>query len=64
METSLNVSGMTCRSIVRHINAALHDLPGVTKVEVRLADGRVVVTHDAAASPVGDIVQAIEHAPA
>ncbi len=47
--TSLNVHGMTCASCVRHVQDALR-LDGVARVDVRLADGRVEIEHDARSS--------------
>ena len=47
--TTLEVHGMTCQSCVRHIRDALR-LDGVARVDVRLADGRVEIEHDARSS--------------
>jgi copper chaperone CopZ len=44
-EISLEVLGMTCRSCAGHVNAALSALDGVSKVEVRFRDGKVVVEY-------------------
>lgn len=46
----LNVQGMTCGSCVKHVNAALNPLAGVTAVEVDLSAGRVRVTGSAEAA--------------
>ena len=45
-QTLLAVEGMTCPSCIRHIDSALRDVDGVTKVEVRLREGRVLVEHE------------------
>ena len=45
-ETLLDVSGMSCGSCVRHVNTALRKLAGVSNVDVRLNEGRVLVEHD------------------
>lgn len=46
-ETPINVGGMSCPSCIRHIDGALKRLGGVSNVDVRLREGRVVVRHDA-----------------
>jgi copper chaperone len=46
-EVLLDVMGMTCPSCIRHVSAALTDLDGVLKVDVRLRDGKVLVQYDA-----------------
>lgn len=43
----LNVQGMTCGSCVKHVNAALSQLAGVSSVDVDLSNGRVRVTGSA-----------------
>ena len=43
----LRVEGMSCASCVRHVNAALASVAGVTEVSVDLAAGRVRVSGDA-----------------
>lgn len=45
-QTTLQVEGMSCPSCVRHIDEAIRALGGVSKVDVRLRDGTVVVTHE------------------
>ena len=47
IQTTLQVEGMSCPSCVHHIDEAIRSLGGVSKVEVRLRDGTVVVTHEA-----------------
>ncbi len=61
-ETVLSVSGMTCMSCVRHVDRALRDLEGVTAVEVRLREGRVLVEHDAETAPLEAMVEALRDA--
>ncbi len=46
-ETVLNVQGMSCPSCVHHVGTALRDVDGVAKVDVRLREGKVLVSHDA-----------------
>ncbi len=50
MITTLRVSGMTCNGCVKHVDAALREVPGVTAVEVELASGRAKVVGEAAAA--------------
>ncbi|MFF0658094.1 MULTISPECIES: heavy-metal-associated domain-containing protein [Micromonospora] len=44
METTYQVSGMTCGHCVNSVSTELSALPGVTDVQVDLATGRVTVT--------------------
>ncbi|MFY1659107.1 heavy-metal-associated domain-containing protein [Micromonospora sp. WMMD1274] len=44
METTYQVSGMTCGHCVNSVSTELSALPGVTDVQVDLASGRVTVT--------------------
>jgi len=59
--TTLRVSGMTCNGCVKHVDAALRKVPGVTAVEVDLAHGRAKVVHDEQ-SPVPALVAAVDDA--
>ena len=61
-ETLLNVGGMTCMSCVRHVDTALRDLEGVSAVEVRFREGKVLVKHDAASAPIEAMVEALRDA--
>ena len=61
-EIVLEVMGMTCPSCVRHVNAALADLDGVGKVEVRLRDGKVVVQYDPERVQVSALIEALSEA--
>ena len=47
MITTLRVSGMTCNGCVKHVDAALREVPGVTAVQVDLAAGQAKVVHEA-----------------
>jgi copper chaperone len=58
----LDVLGMSCPSCVRHINAALAELDGVAKVEVRLRDGKVLVQYDSEAVSVSTLIEALRDA--
>jgi len=61
-ETLLDVMGMSCPSCIRHVNAALADIEGVAKVEVRLRDGKVLVRHDPAVANVNALIEALRDA--
>ena len=61
-ETLLDVMGMSCPSCIRHVNAALADIEGVAKVEVRLRDGKVLVRHDPAVANVNTLIEALREA--
>ncbi len=61
-ETLLQVGGMSCPSCVRHIDAALRELDGVAKIDVRLREGTVVVQHDPASASVDALVEAVRGA--
>lgn len=58
-EVLLDVMGMTCPSCVRHVNAALADLDGVLKVDVRLRDGKVLVKYDADRVELSAVIDAL-----
>lgn len=57
MITTLAIEGMTCNGCVRHVDAALKKVPGVTAVEVRLADHSARVVHE---GPVEPLCAAVE----
>lgn len=61
-ETLLDVEGMSCPSCIRHIKEALDEVEGVKAVDVRLAEGRVVVKHDAQSASIGQLVEALRDA--
>ncbi|HLQ72703.1 MAG TPA: heavy-metal-associated domain-containing protein [Bacillota bacterium] len=46
METTLQISGMTCKNCVASVQGALEQLSGVSNVNVDLDSGKVVVNHD------------------
>ena len=48
MQTTINVSGMTCGHCVSAVTMELSLLPSVTEVDVDLASGQVTITSDAA----------------
>jgi len=48
MQTTINVSGMTCGHCVSAVTMELSLLASVTEVEVDLESGQVTITSDAA----------------
>ncbi len=62
MVTTLRIIGMTCNGCVKHVDKALRSLPGVSAVEVSLADHHARVVHDPQQSPVPGLVAAVEAA--
>ena len=48
MQTTINVSGMTCGHCVSAVTMELSLLPSVTEVDVDLECGQVTITSDAA----------------
>ncbi|MGN6104334.1 MAG: heavy-metal-associated domain-containing protein [Kofleriaceae bacterium] len=61
-DTILEVQGMTCPSCIRHVTAALTDLDGVEKVDVKVREGVVVVKHDAAQASISALIGALDGA--
>lgn len=59
--TTLRITGMTCNGCVRHVDKALRAVPGVTAVEVNLADGSAKVVHEELARN-DDLVAAVQSA--
>jgi copper chaperone CopZ len=57
--TTLRISGMTCNGCVKHVDAALRGLPGVSAVQVELAEGRAKVSHDPEQSPEASLIAAV-----
>jgi len=61
METMLAVDGMSCPSCIRHVNAALKPLDGVSQVDVKLKEGRVAVVHTSAVAT-AQLIEALREA--
>jgi copper chaperone CopZ len=61
MQTTINVSGMTCGHCVSAVTMELSLLPSVTEVEVNLESGQVTITSDAALDQT-QLVTAIDEA--
>lgn len=51
MQTTINVSGMTCGHCVSAVTMELSLIPSVTEVDVDLESGKVTVTSDAPLEP-------------
>ncbi len=66
METSqktvLHVEGMTCGHCVKHVTTALQKVPGVTAVEVRLAEKDATITSAGAPPSLEAMIAAVEDA--
>lgn len=45
MQTTIKVSGMTCKNCERAVKDALLEVSGVTHVNVNLDDGNVTIDH-------------------
>lgn len=58
----LAVKGMSCPSCVRHIDEALKGVDGVSEVEVKLREGKVVVRHQQGSASVASLVDALKDA--
>lgn len=53
---------MTCNGCVKHVDQALRAVPGVTAVEVTLAEHRAKIVHDPAQATLPSLVAAVEGA--
>lgn len=53
---------MTCNGCVKHVDKALREVPGVSAVEVTLAEHRAKVVHDPQTAPLPSLVAAVENA--
>ena len=63
METTLiKIGGMSCGGCVKSITGILVALPGVSKAEVSLEQGRAVVEFDPEQVDRAELVEAIESA--
>ena len=58
--TTLDVKGMTCGGCVRSVERVLKAIPGVSTVEVSLAEGKVRIDYDGV--PATQLSQVIEEA--
>ena len=53
---------MTCNGCVKHVEAALRAVPGVTSVQVVLAENTAQVVHDPEQSPMASLTAAVVEA--
>lgn len=58
-QTIIEVDGMTCSSCVRHVEAALRELEGISGIKVDLQHGKVVAEHDDASPPLDAMIAAL-----
>ena len=61
MQTTINVTGMTCGHCVSAVTMELSLLPSVTEVDVDLESGQVTITSDAGLEP-AQLATAIDEA--
>lgn len=59
---SLPVSGMTCASCVSHVESALNELPGVSKVAVNLGTNKASLNYDPSRVDIKEMQKAIADA--
>jgi len=57
---TLNVTGMSCMGCVSSVRNLLGALPGVTRIDVDLASGKVDIDYDPASVQPQQVRQAIE----
>ncbi|MBL8473743.1 MAG: heavy-metal-associated domain-containing protein [Rhodocyclaceae bacterium] len=57
--TTLRIDGMHCAGCVNSLTRALQALPGVSKVQVSLADARADVAHDPARCDLAKLQDAV-----
>jgi len=60
--TRLLVPRTSCGSCGHHVRVALSGLQGIENIEIRLSERRVNVRHDADATPVASLIEAIREA--
>jgi copper chaperone len=58
----LKVEGMDCEGCVKSVTRMLSAVPGVSSVDVSLAQARARVTYDPAQAGVADFKRAVERA--
>lgn len=61
-DITLNVSGMSCAHCKKAIETSVSILPGVSKVEAHVQDGKVDISFDPSRVSLEDIKKAIEDA--
>ena len=58
-QNTISIDGMTCRSCVANIEAAVGDMAGVTNITVSLAEKQGHVTYNAAQISIDDVIKCI-----
>ncbi|MDD5369388.1 MAG: copper ion binding protein [Anaerolineaceae bacterium] len=61
-EMSLSIGGMSCAACALQVEAAIHKLPGVTRVVVDLADSQARITYDPNRVDLLEFLQAVTDA--
>lgn len=61
-EAVLTVRGMSCQGCVRNVTTLLTEVPGVTQVEVSLAEANARVLYDQQVVSLGRLRQVIDDA--
>jgi copper chaperone len=61
-EAVLTVRGMSCQGCVRNVTTLLTDVPGVTQVQVSLAEANARVLYDQQVVSLGRLRQVIDDA--
>lgn len=59
---TLNVSGMTCGSCVRHVTRALEQVPGFQEARVDLPAGRIHLSYQSGAATPDTLLTAVTRA--
>lgn len=59
-ETTIIVKGMSCEACVRSVTTGLGRVPGVEKVAVDLASGRVRIEHSAPGPTPAQLAEALD----
>ena len=59
MQETFTVSGMTCTSCSAHVEKAVKKLPGISRCDVNLMLGSMVVDYDAAQTDAQSIIAAV-----
>jgi copper chaperone CopZ len=58
----LSIPSMTCASCRGHVYAALKEVDGVKKIDIRLAERKAIVEYDILVASSRDLQQALEEA--
>lgn len=61
-DITLKVSGMSCGHCKEAVERAIGVLPGVSKVEANVEDGKVEISYNPSEASLDDIRQAVEDA--